>query len=289
MLPEVARAVTPAQGPGVRNWQVYRDRMVDPVRVQAGVQFWLRNAQALERAERETGVPASVVVGILGVETIYGKRMGKYRVLDALATLAFDFPASHPKAPARAAYFLQELEAFLVWCQATGRDPLTVRGSYAGAMGMAQFMPSSWQKYAVDFDADGRIDLFDNSQDAIGSVANYLAAFGWKAAMPTHYSVQLDTTRLDLPALLEKDILPSMRPTQMAERGAILAPQAMQHAGLLALIELVNGEDAPASYVAGTANFYALTRYNWSSFYAMSVIELGLAVQGQLPPGALPH
>ena len=289
MLPEVARAVTPAQGPGVRNWQVYRDRMVDPVRVQAGVQFWLRNAQALERAESETGVPASVVVGILGVETIYGKRMGKYRVLDALATLAFDFPASHPKAPARAAYFLQELEAFLVWCQATGHDPLTVRGSYAGAMGMAQFMPSSWQKYAVDFDADGRIDLFDNSQDAIGSVANYLAAFGWKAAMPTHYSVQLDTTRLDLPALLEKDILPSMLPAQMAERGAILAPQAMQHAGLLALIELVNGEDAPASYVAGTANFYALTRYNWSSFYAMSVIELGLAVQGQLPPRALPH
>ncbi len=279
MLPEVVRAVTPAQGPGVRNWQVYRDRMVDPVRVQAGVQFWLRNAQALERAERETGVPASVVVGILGVETIYGKRMGKYRVLDALATLAFDFPASHPKAPARAAYFLQELEAFLVWCQATGRDPLTVRGSYAGAMGMAQFMPSSWQKYAVDFDADGRIDLFDNSQDAIGSVANYLAAFGWKAAMPTHYSVQLDTTRLDLPALLEKDILPSMRPTQMAERGAILAPQAMQHAGLLALIELVNGEDAPASYVAGTDNFYALTRYNWSSFYAMAVIELGQAVK----------
>ena len=279
MLPEVARAVTPAQGPGVRNWQVYRDRMVDPVRVQAGVQFWLRNAQALERAERETGVPASVVVGILGVETIYGKHMGTFRVLDALATLAFDFPASHPKAPARAAYFLQELEAFLVWCQATGRDPLTVRGSYAGAMGMAQFMPSSWQKYAVDFDADGRIDLFDNSQDAIGSVANYLAAFGWKAAMPTHYSVQLDTTRLDLPALLEKDILPSMLPAQMAERGAILAPQAMQHAGLLALIELVNGEDAPASYVAGTANFYALTRYNWSSFYAMAVIELGQAVK----------
>jgi len=153
MLPEIVRAVTPAQDPGVRNWQVYRDRMVDPVRVEAGVEFWLRNAKTLERAERETGVPASVVIGILGVETIYGKRMGKYRVLDALATLAFDFPASHPKAPARAAYFLQELEAFLVWCKQTGRDPLSVRGSYAGAMGMAQFMPSSWQKYAVDFDA----------------------------------------------------------------------------------------------------------------------------------------
>ncbi len=285
MLPDVVRAVTPVTDPGVRNWRTYRNRMVEPVRVQAGVQFWLRNAGALEQAERQTGVPASLVVGILGVETLYGKRMGKYRVLDALATLAFDFPASHPKAPARAAYFLQELEAFLVWCQATGRDPLTVRGSYAGAMGIAQFMPSSWQKYAVDFDADGQIDLFDNSKDAIGSVANYLAAFGWKAGMPTHYTVQLDAARLDLPALLEKDILPSMSPALMAERGAMLPPQALQHTGQLALIELVNGNEAPASYVAGTDNFYVVTRYNWSSFYAMAVIELGLAVQAQLPAG----
>ena len=283
MLPEVVRAVTPAPDPGMRNWQTYRNRMVEPVRIQAGVQFWLRNAKALEQAERQTGVPASLVVGILGVETLYGKRMGKYRVLDALTTLAFDFPASHPKAPARAAYFLQELEAFLVWCQATGRDPLTVRGSYAGAMGMAQFMPSSWQKYAVDFDADGQIDLFDNSNDAIGSVANYLAAFGWKAGMPTHYPVQLDATRMDMPALLEKDILPSMSPAQMAERGAMLPPQALDHAGQLALIELVNGVDAPASYVAGTDNFYVVTRYNWSSFYAMAVIELAEAVAREMP------
>ena len=289
MLPDVVRAVTPAKDPSVRNWQVYRERMVDPVRIEAGVQFWLRNAKTLERAERETGVPASVIVGILGVETIYGKHMGKYRVLDALATLAFDFPASHPKAPARAAYFLQELEAFLVWCKQTGRDPLSVRGSYAGAMGMAQFMPSSWQKYAVDFDADGRIDLFDNSKDAIGSIANYIAAFGWKRGMPTHYPLQLDAARLDLPALLEKDILPSMSPALMAERGAILPAQALQHAGALALIELVNGAQASPSYVAGTDNFYVITRYNWSSFYAMAVIELGLAVQAQLPASTTPN
>lgn len=287
MLPEVVRAVTPAQDPGVRNWQVYRERMVDPVRVEAGVQYWLRNAKTLERAQRETGVPASVIVGILGVETIYGKRMGKFRVLDALATLAFDFPASHPKAPARAAYFLQELEDFLVWCEASGRNPLTVRGSYAGAMGMAQFMPSSWRKYAVDFDGDGKTDLFSNSADAIGSVANYLAAFGWKAGLPTHYPVQLDASRLNLPALLEKDILPSMTPTQMTERGAVLPAQALQHPGPLALIELVNGNDAAPGYVAGTENFYVVTRYNWSSFYAMAVIELGEAVQAQLPGGMM--
>jgi len=144
-------------------------------------------------------------------------------------------------------------------------------------------MPSSWQKYAVDFDADGRIDLFDNSKDAIGSVANYLAAFGWKNDMPTHYPVQLDAARLDLPALLEKDILPSMSPEQMGARGAILPPQALQHAGLLALIELANGYEVAPSYVAGTDNFYVITRYNWSSFYAMAVIELGMAVQAQLP------
>jgi membrane-bound lytic murein transglycosylase B len=215
--------------------------------------------------------------------------MGKFRVLDALATLAFDFPASHPKAPARAAYFLQELEDFLVWCEASGRDPLTVRCSYAGAMGMAQFMPSSWRKYAVDFDGDGKTDLFRNSADAIGSVANYLAAFGWKAGLPTHYPVQLDASRLNLPALLEKDILPSMTPTQMTERGAVLPAQALQHTGPLALIELVNGNDAAPGYVAGTENFYVVTRYNWSSFYAMAVIELGEAVQAQLPGGMAPQ
>jgi membrane-bound lytic murein transglycosylase B len=279
MLPEVARAVTPAQGPGVRNWQVYRDRMVDPVRVQAGVQFWLRNAQALERAERETGVPASVVVGILGVETIYGQRMGGYRTLDALSTLAFDFPQAHPKATQRAAYFLQELEEFLRLCKAQGLDPLTVRGSYAGALGLAQFMPSSWRQYAVDFDKDGRIDLFGSRADAIGSVANYLAAFHWKAGMATHYAVQFDTQKLDLPALLQNDIVPSLSPAALLEKGVALDAKGAQHPGLLALIELPNGA-APTQYVAGTDNFYTVTRYNWSSFYAMAVIELGQEVQG---------
>ena len=282
MLPEVVRAVTPAQDPGVRHWDAYRQRNLDPVRLQAGVDFWQRNAKTLAQAEQQTGVPAHIVVGILGVETIYGKRMGKYRVLDALSTLAFDFPTSHPKAPARAAYFLQELEAYLLWCKQPGRDPLTVRGSYAGAMGMAQFMPSSWQKYAVDFDSDGTIDLFGSSADAIGSVAHYLAAFGWKAGVPTHFSVQLEANRADLPALLEKDIWPSMTAATMAERGVLLPASAIQYAGLMALVELKNGADAAPTYVAGTDNFYTVTRYNWSSFYAMAVIELGLAVQAQM-------
>jgi membrane-bound lytic murein transglycosylase B len=279
-LPAVVKAVTPGQASAARDWSLYRSRMVEPARIQAGVQFWQRNAETLARAERETGVPASIIVGILGVETIYGKHMGGYRTLDALSTLAFDFPTAHPKAVQRAAYFLQELEEFLRLCKAQGLDPLKVRGSYAGALGMAQFMPSSWRQYAVDFDGDGRIDLFGSRADAIGSVANYLAAFHWKAGMATHYPVQLDPQKLDLPTLLQNDIVPSLSPSAMADRGAVLDETGQRHPGLLALIELPDGSE-PTQYVAGTDNFYSVTRYNWSSFYAMAVIELGQAVARQ--------
>jgi membrane-bound lytic murein transglycosylase B len=145
---------------------------------------------------------------------------------------------------------------------------------------MAQFMPSSWRQYAVDFDGDGRIDLFGSRADAIGSVANYLAAFHWKSGMATHYPVQLDPQKLDLPALLQNDIVPSLSPGAMADRGAVLDVAGQRHPGLLALIELPNGS-MPTQYVAGTDNFYSVTRYNWSSFYAMAVIELGQAVARQ--------
>ncbi len=282
-LPGVIQAMTPSAPTTVKDWGQYRDRVIASARIESGVRFWSRNADTLARAERETGVSASTIVGILGVETQYGQNMGRYRTIDALTTLAFDFPQTHPKARTRAAYFLQELEAFLVFAKASGRDPMSVRGSYAGAMGMAQFMPSSWLKYAVDFDGDGRIDLFQSSADAIGSIAHYLRAFHWKPGMPTHYPVAFDAQRLDLSGLLASDILPSMTPVAMASMGAVLPEPAVRHAGLLALIELPNGRFAPAQYVAGTDNFYAITRYNWSSFYAMSVIELGQAVQSSLP------
>ena len=277
-LPAVVKAVTPGQASAARDWALYRSRVVEPTRIQAGVRFWQHNADTLARAERQTGVAASTIVGILGVETIYGQHMGGYRTIDALSTLAFDFPAAHPRAAQRAAYFLQELEEFLRLCKAQNLDPLTVRGSYAGALGMAQFMPSSWRQYAVDFDGDGRIDLFGSRADAIGSVANYLAAFHWKAGMATHYPVQLDAQKLDLPALLQNDIVPSLSPAALLEKGVALGEGGARHPGLLALIELPNGS-APTQYVAGTDNFYTVTRYNWSSFYAMAVIELGQTVQ----------
>jgi membrane-bound lytic murein transglycosylase B len=232
----------------------------------------------LERVEAETGVPARIIVGIIGVETIYGRNTGSFRVIDALCTLSFDFPASHPKAEARTAFFRSELEAYLALTARTHTDPQALRGSYAGAMGWPQFMPSSWAKYAIDFDGDGRIDLFHSQADVIGSVANYFKSFGWKPGMPTHFPVQIDETRFDKTSLLAPDILPTFSVDELAAKGVLLDAPGDQHTGPLALIELQNGDAAP-QYVAGTGNFYVITRYNWSSYYAMAVIELGQAVE----------
>ena len=185
--------------------------------------------------------------------------------------------SAHPRATERQAFFRSELDHFLRLTQRAGTDPTSVRGSYAGAMGMPQFMPSSWSHYAVDFDGDGRIDLFNSPADAIGSVANYFKAFQWKAGMPTHYPVTVTPGQTDMDTLLAPDILPTFSVESFTSKGAQLQGPALQHNGLLALIELRNGEAAP-SYVAGTENFYAVTRYNWSSYYAMAVIELGQAV-----------
>ncbi len=280
-LPGVPRLVLPPPKGTAKNWKVYRSRFIDPTRIRAGVAFWQANRAALERAEKEFGVPAEIIVGIIGVETIYGQQTGTYRVMDALCTLAFDFPAVHPRATERAAFFRNELEAYLGLTHRTGTDPLALRGSYAGAMGMPQFMPSSWIRYGVDFDGNGHIDLFYSPADVIGSVANYFKAFGWKRGMPTHYSVTLDAHNEDRAALLAPDIVPTFTPADFAAKGARIGDTALQHPGTLALVELQNG-DAPALYLAGTDNFYAITRYNWSSYYALAVIELGQAVAAAL-------
>jgi membrane-bound lytic murein transglycosylase B len=148
-------------------------------------------------------------------------------------------------------------------------------------MGMPQFMPTSRAKFAVDFDGDGVIDLNRSAADVIGSVANYFKAFHWQPGMPTHYPVRFDTTRLDMDALMAPDILPTFSVASFTAKGALLEGSALQHSGPLALVELQNGADAP-QYVAGTENFYAITRYNWSSYYAMAVIELGWEVKAAL-------
>ncbi len=282
-IPLIAKLILPPTVGTPKNWQLYRSRFIEPVRIQAGVRFWQTNREALARAERETGVPEEIIVGIIGVETIYGQQMGNYRVIDALATLSFDFPPSHPRATERSAFFRAELEEFLSLTQRSGIDPLTVRGSYAGAMGLPQFMPSSWSRFAVDYDDDDKIDLLRSPSDAIGSVANYFKAFNWQPGLPTHYAVSFDAGTLDLEGLLLPDILPTFSVASFTTKGAVLDGAALQHKGPLALVELQNG-DAPPSYLAGTENFYAITRYNWSSYYAMAVIELGQAVNAAVNP-----
>ena len=273
-LPRIGRWVLPAPAGTNKNWRVYRTRFIDPVRIQAGVAFWNTHAATLERAEKEFGVPAEIIVGILGVETIYGRDTGDFRVIDALATLSFDFPAAHPRAGQRREFFLGELEQLLSLASRMGADPLVFKGSYAGAMGLPQFMPSSWVRYAIDFDGDGRVDLFNSASDAIGSVANYFVAHGWRKGVATHFAAGSDSSSWDLERLLAPDILPTFSPDTLAARGMVLEPLARQYEGKLALVELQNGS-APATYVLGTDNFYAITRYNWSSYYAMAVIELG--------------
>jgi membrane-bound lytic murein transglycosylase B len=284
LLPTVARLMQPAPAGTSKNWRVYRSRFIDPIRIGAGLKFWQDNQAALERAEKEYGVPAEMIVGIIGVETIYGQQMGNFRVIDALATLAFNFPQSHPRAAERSEYFRGELEHFLVMQNQQGVDPLAPLGSYAGAMGMPQFMPSSWVKWAVDFDGDGRIDLTRSPADAIGSVANYFKSYGWQTGMPTHYPVSFDSTKLDKEALLVPDILPTFSAESFTAKGAVLEGPALEHKGPLALVELQNG-DAEPQYVAGTENFYVITRYNWSSYYAMAVIELGREVKEAMTAG----
>lgn len=278
LLPATQRLVMPAPAGRRKNWAAYRDRFVEPDRIAAGVGFWLANSDALARAERDWGVPAQIVVGIIGVESFYGRITGNFRVLDALATLAFDFPQGRSD---RSGFFRGELEEFLVFLRRERLAPDAVRGSYAGAIGLPQFMPGSLNRYAVDYDGDGRIDLGRSGADAIGSVARFLAEHGWQRGLAPTFEVDPPSDPAARARLLEPDIVPSFSAAEMRAAGATL-PDAAQDAGPLALVSVDNGEAVP-SFVAGTRNFFVLTRYNRSSYYARAVLDLGAAVQAALP------
>lgn len=273
--PSVVRFILPPAAGTAKNWAAYRARFVEPVRIRAGSAFWRLHESWLAKAEAEYGVPPEVVVGILGVESIWGRQMGDYRILDALATLSFDFPTARRD---RSAFFRDELEAWCALCRQDRIVPTAWKGSYAGAFGMAQFMPSSYLQHAVDFDGDKRIDLHTSAADAIGSVARYLSAYGWERGKPATFEISAPVDTSARATLLGPDILPTFTADRMVELGAALGDAARAHAGPLALVELQNGAAAP-SYVAGTTNFYAVTRYNWSSYYAMAVLDLGAAVK----------
>ncbi len=268
----IVRAMTtPAEAP-VKSWQAYRALFVNRERIEAGLRFRERHAGALARAEREFGVHADIVVAILGVETLYGRNMGTYRVMDALTTLAFDFPR-------RGEYFRSELEEFLLNAREAGVNALDVRGSYAGAIGIPQFMPGSFRRFALDYDGDGQRDLNQSAVDAIGSVANFLKAHGWEAGLPVAAPAQVSGESYR--KLADAGIKPQYRVADLQAFGVGTAELLPQEAAC-ALIELET-PGQPPEYWVGLQNFYALTRYNRSSFYAVAVIELARALAQGIP------
>ncbi|WP_295993498.1 lytic murein transglycosylase B [Rugamonas sp.] len=269
--------IKPAPPGKPKNWQAYSGLFIEPVRIGAGVKFWNDNQEALARAESQYGVPADVIVGILGVETVYGANTGRFRVLDALMTLAFSYPDT-PTREARMAFFRDELEAALVYARQNNLDPLTLRGSYAGAVGLPQFMPSNIVKYAVDFDGDGRVDLLNEPGDAIGSVAAFLVAHGWQRgdAGPPAYPASVSPNRA-WEAYLGRGLAATLAPGELAAAG-VSTTAPLPDGELFGLVDLQNGAEATEYWVA-TPNFFAITQYNRSYFYAMSVVELGRAVR----------
>lgn len=260
LMDQQAPTTAPAPGPNGA-WLRYRGKFITPDNVQNGVRFWNQYESALNRAQQVYGVPPEIIVGIIGVETRWGRVMGKTRIIDALATLSFAYPR-------RAAYFSGELETFLLMARQEQVDPLSLKGSFAGAMGYGQFMPSSFKEYAVDFNGDGHVNLWD-AEDAIGSVANYFKAHGWKpgdqVAVPAIGQVpglaNGFNTKYSVAALAQSGLTPQGSLGSHQEASLLRFDMGNQY-----------------QYWYGLPNFYTITRYNHSTHYAMAVWQLGLAV-----------
>jgi membrane-bound lytic murein transglycosylase B len=268
--PAAVRLVGPAPSSApspARSYARYRAKFLTPALISAGSRFWSLHAKDLARAEAEFGVPAEVILGVLGVETSYGLNTGSFRAIDALGTIAFD-------GERRQDYFRAELKELLLLARDAKIDPLVIKGSYAGAVGLPQFMPSSYRRYAVDFDDDGIIDLLGSATDAIGSVASYMRAFGWVVdEVPTAPVRLAPGTEADLVSGLERvhDV------SEVQGKGVVFSGRDPP-AGLVSIFELPT-PGKPSKFVAGFTNFEVVTRYNRSTFYASAVLELGEAIQ----------
>lgn len=262
--PEVLKAILPPPTPAARSWQGYRARFIETRRIKNGLAFWKAHDAVLRRATQTYGVPAEIIVAIIGIETFYGRNTGHYQTFSALSTLAFNYPP-------RADLFRRELEELLLLARERKLDPLSYSGSFAGALGLPQFLPSSLRRYAVDFDGDGAIDLTGDADDAIGSVASFLAQHGWQrdgaVALPARITGTAYTE------LADGRVDPQFSPADLKTHG-INAARPLAADAKLALIDLAT-PGKPTEYWLGFANFYTITRYNRSSFYAMSVYQLG--------------
>lgn len=264
-LPKVLEAISrPAEA---KPWHQYRPIFLGADRIEGGIRFWKEHAAILERAEREYGVPAHIIVAILGVETRYGKNRGGYRIIDSLSTLAFDYPP-------RGQFFRGQLEQYLLMSREEEISPLSLKGSYAGAMGLPQFIPSSFRSYAVDFDGDGRRDLWEDVEDVVGSVANYFSRHGWEPGEAVAYPASVSGERHG--ELLELGISPKTAAAKLPEYGVSVQSDIPAEANV-SLIKL-DQTDGPEYWVT-RKNFYVITRYNHSSLYAMAVHQLSEAIR----------
>ncbi len=269
-LPRVIDLITPPTKRGVRSWHRYRSQFLGRAHIEGGLKTWAQYENELRQAEKQYGVPPEIILGILGVETIYGRNTGNFETLSALATLAFDYPP-------RAELFRGELESLFLLAREQNRDPASYSGSFAGAIGWPQFLPSSIRRYAVDFNGDGKIDFDSDAVDAIGSIANYLREYGWTPGTPVAVRVRL-LPGTDPAPLIEKGIEPSLTKEQLLEAGIRPLAYSLPSDNEATLVDLETpGVDT--EYWLGYRNFYVITRYNRSSFYAMAVFQLADALR----------
>lgn len=250
-------------------WHRYRPIFLTEARIAAGADFMRANRDLLDAAQAEFGVPPEIITAIIGVETNYGGNLGKHRVIDALTTLGFSYPK-------RAKFFRRELEEFLLMTREERLDPVAMKGSYAGAVGMPQFIPSSYRAYAVDFDGDGRRDLWGSRADVIGSVASYFSRHGWRSGEPVAFPLDVHgPLPAGLAVLEKKPSRPSLPVSQLTAAG-IVPPEGLGKGEMVSLIRLEAPED---EFWLGTANFYVITRYNHSNLYAMAVYQLSREIK----------
>lgn len=250
-----------------KEWWEYRNIFIKDKRIAQGKAFMKEYRVLLEEAEHKFGVPKEIIVAILGVETRYGRYTGGYRVIDALSTLSFDYPP-------RQKFFRRQLVEFLLLAREEKQDPLDLMGSYAGAMGYGQFMPSSYRAYAIDFDGDQKRDIWNNPADAVGSVANYLKRHGWKAGQPIISKTTTEGNRFE--SIANKSLKPAHSVKELSQLG-VNPVDAYQNDMLASLVKLKNKQNY--EYWIGFQNFYVISRYNHSRLYSMAVYELSQLVR----------
>ncbi len=292
-IPSIKKLVMPPPPGFQKNWKVYRSRFVEPRRLAAGQKFWTTHRSFIEKTEKETGIPAEIIVSIIGVETIYGRHMGGFSVRDSLSTLGFDYPNA-PNKTARETLFKNQLEDLILLCWAENRQAkpfktcLNQTGSYAGAIGLPQFMPGSIRRFAVDGDKDGKIDLRSSPEDAIASVANFLKVHGWVQDEPIYFEIESNQSAQDTAARLADG-----EPKAKLQLGDLINQGLLKQSSLPTstpslIVDLPspgNNGGTDVRYVIGLRNFLAICDYNRSFFYAQSVAEFAEALDDVRPTG----